>query len=176
VRFEHNKMEKLKSIKLPKLGFSLKKMGDFLFQEGPIQSHFINDKDEDFLFFWADVNENGNRWMVVKSNPNLLQQFFTKKINTIALIKQNPDGFVYFIDTDNSGAWINLQLVSNLNIPKNYFPSDDSFYLADHYEDYAQELAAYLAHYFARKEKLYVVNEVVLAVAQEPIIPYKKKD
>jgi len=169
-------MEKLKSIQLPKLGFSLKKMGDFLFHEGPIQSHFINDKDEDFLFFWADVDEQLNRWMVVKSNPSLLQQFFTKELNSVDLIKQNPDGFVYFLDADSSGEWINLQLVSNLNIPKNYFPSDDSYYLADHYEDYAQELAAYLAHYFARRKKRYVNMEASLATANEPIIPYKKKE
>lgn len=167
-------MEKLKSIQLPKLGFSLKKMGVFLFHEGPIQSHFINDKDEDFLFFWADVNEQVNRWMVVKSNPALLQHFFTKKINTLDLIEQNPDGFVYFIDTDNLGKWTNIQLVSNLNIPKTYYPSDDSYYLADHYEAYAQELAAYLAHYFSRKEKLYITDDEGLAVVQEPEIIYKK--
>ena len=168
-------MEKLKSIQLPKLGFTLKKMGDFLFHEGPIQSHFINDKDEDFLFFWADVNEQVNRWMVVKSNPSLLQHFFTKKINTLDLIERNPDGFVYFLDTTHSGEWTKIQLVSNLNIPKAYYPSADSYYLADHYEAYAQELAAYLAYYFARKEKLYITDDEGLVVAQEPKIIYKSK-
>ncbi|MFK7979310.1 MAG: hypothetical protein AB8G86_04980 [Saprospiraceae bacterium] len=165
-------MEKLKSIELPKLGFSLKKMGDFLFHEGPIQSHFISDKDEDYLFFWADVIGNINRWMVVKSNPNLLHSFFTKKINTKDLITNNLENFVYFIDVNQSGEWEKIQLVANLDIPKTYYPSKDSYYIADHYEAYAQELSTYLMHYFARKEKIYSSNELELVVVQEPKSSY----
>ena len=99
----------------------------------------------------------------------------SKQINTLDLIKQNPDGFVYFIDADNKGTWNKPQLVANSNIPNTYFPSDDSFYLADHYEDYAQELAAYLSHYFARRDKRYLTAEANLATVNEPVIPYKKK-
>jgi len=166
-------MEKLKSIELPKLGFKLKKMGDFLFHEGPIQSHFISDKDEDYLFFWADIVGNTNRWMVVKSNPNLLHLFFTKKINTKDLITNNPENFVYFIDINQLGDWEKIQLVANLNIPTTYYPSEDSYYIADHYEAYARELSTYLKHSFARKEKIYSPNQLDLAVAQEPKTTYK---
>jgi len=166
-------MRKLKSIELPKLGFNLKKMGDFLFHEGSIQSHFINDKDEDYLFFWADVIEDTNRWMVVKSNPNLLRLFFAQQINTKDLITKNPDNFVYFIDVTESGDWKKIQLVANLNIPSIYFPSENSYYIADHYEAYAQELSNYLMHYFSRKEKIYATDELILATVNEPKSAYK---
>jgi len=135
----------------------------------------LTKKTKIFYFFRADTDELVNRWMVVKSSPSLLHQFFTKEINTLALIEQNPDGFVYFIDTDNKGTWNKLQLVANSNIPNTYFPSDNSFYLADHYEDYAQELAAYLSHYFARRDKRYLTVEANLAAVNEPVIPFKKK-
>ena len=41
--------------------------------------------------------------------------------------------------------------------------------------DYAQELAAYLSHYFARRDKRYLTAEANLATVNEPVIPYKKK-
>jgi len=45
--------------------------------------------------------------------------------------------------------------------------------LADHYENYAQELSNYLVHYFARKEKIYATDELVLATVNEPKSSYK---
>jgi hypothetical protein len=160
-------MEKLTSISLPNLNFSLKKMGDFLFHEGPIQSHFINDKDENFIGFWADGNEKLNRWLFVKVEEKLLHAFFEKQENTVALIEKNADGFAYAIDINGKGEWQNFQLISNEDIPKSYFPSADSYYLEEHYEPYAEELRNYLAHLFERKRKIYEVKEVEVGSVRE---------
>jgi len=162
-------MEDLKGITLPKLNFSLKKMGDFLFHEGPIQSHFIDDKNENFIAFWVDENKIVNRWLFVKVEERLLHQFFSKAVNTVELIKKNVDGFAYLIDINGQGEWVKHQLVSNADIPTTYFPSADSYYLEGHYEAYAEELKIYLEHLFARKRVIYEVREETVSAAHEPL-------
>ena len=163
-------------LELPKLEFKLKKLGDFLFWEGPLMSHFVNDRNEDFIFKWSSKDDLHNRWMVYKSTPALLLDYFEGQINSADLILKNPDGFVYFIDTDNDLNWLKIYLVKIQDIPKEYMPLPDSFYETETYEPYAEKLRTYLDYHFTRQKKLYSIPEAPAnMVAEPPPSNYRKK-
>ena len=44
-------------IELKTLDFKPKKIGDLLYSEGPILSHFIGDDGKQYLFTWVDNND-----------------------------------------------------------------------------------------------------------------------
>ncbi len=163
-------------LELPKLEFSLKKMGDLLFWEGPLMSHFINDRNEDFIFKWSDKSQLLNRWLVFKTTPSLLFDFFAGRINSIDLILLNPDGFVYFIDMDNDLNYQKILLTKTKDIPVDYMPLHDSFYEKETYEPYAHRLYTYLDYHFSRLNKLYKEPEILATlVAETPPVKYRKK-
>jgi len=172
----HRKMLELKGLELPALEFSLSKLGDFLFWEGPLMSHFVNDRGEDFIFKWSDKDNRHNRWMVYKTTPSLLLGYFNGRLNSLDLILSNPDGFVYFIEMDNDLAHRRITLLKNQDIPGQYLPLPDSFYETETYEPYTEKLRAYLDLHFARQRGIYKPSDVPAAFAAEPPPPgYGKK-
>ena len=165
-------------MELPKLDFTLKKMGDLLFWEGPLMSHFVNDQKEDFIFKWASKDGLHNRWMVYRSTPALLLDYFEGRINSADLILKNPDGSVYFIDMDNDMNWRKIYLVNIQDIPKKYMPLKDSFYEIETYEPYAEKLRTNIELHFSRPIKSYKAPEATIEIVAEPppnIYEKKKK-
>lgn len=37
------------------------KIADFIYYDGPLLSHYISDRGENYLFYWVDVDNNFNR-------------------------------------------------------------------------------------------------------------------
>ena len=50
--------------------------GDLLWFEGPILSHFVNARKEDFLLFWAGQSGEINRWLLFEVSRKNLRAFF----------------------------------------------------------------------------------------------------
>ncbi|MFN0035480.1 MAG: hypothetical protein ACKVUS_10440 [Saprospiraceae bacterium] len=158
---------------MKKLPFSLKKLGDLLYYEGPLESHFVNEHDEDFIFKWSDQDRQFNRWMVYKTTTAGLVDYFNMRINSRDMILSNPDGWVYFIDMDNNLEYRHIQLVKTEDIPEDYLPTTRSFYKANAHDPYAHQLHAYLDYHFSRQQKLYrQPAEPALALVAEPAPGY----
>ena len=58
--------------------FDLTKVSDLIEFDGPLLSHFINDKNEDFLFLWCDVDQAYNRWVIFKVE-NFTENLFKRR-------------------------------------------------------------------------------------------------
>ena len=168
-------MEKIKGIIKSTLGFKLEKLGDLLKEEGPILSHFANQRNEDFLFSWVDENEQYHRWMLSKTTNEQLYQFFQQKITLRDLIQTALDEIVYFIDIDGELSYNNITITSIQHIPSVYLPSEKSFFKASQFEPYASNLKNYLQLHFNRLYKLYATTDLPSLSVAEPTIPSFKK-
>ncbi|MEN9611149.1 MAG: hypothetical protein RLZZ628_1963 [Bacteroidota bacterium] len=131
-------MEQIQGIQISNLGFQLTRQGDLLYHEGPLLSHFTNEENKDhYLYKWSDCDEIVHRWLIFKVSVAGLRLFFETKCTLLQLIHGNP--FVYFVDLDTNQHQTNLILTSTDNIPKDYLPSEKSFFKPKQYEKYAFE-------------------------------------
>lgn len=151
-------------------------MGDLLYYDGPLFSHLINEKKEDFLMKWCGQHGQYHRWLLAKTNEELLLRYFNREIGDLNLFLKNPDGFAYIVDTDSAIEWRNIFLTAVGDIPVEYLPEDVAFYDHTGFEPYAEKLLAYLELHLARQNKRYQIPEPPAVIAAEPAPPdYGKK-
>lgn len=133
-------MKAIEGVEMKNPGFKIWKIGDLIYHEGPFLSHFAGDDNREYFMKWVDKNDALHRWMLFSVTDNNLSDFFNKKISLKDLIKLNPNGIVFFFDFGGDFQ-IRKTVISDLDsIPTEYYPSNDSFYDEDSYEEYAKEL------------------------------------
>lgn len=104
------------------------KVADLIYFDGPLLSHYMNDKGENYLFHWADADDDYNRWIVLRTDILSIQQYLDKKVNLRSLIMEPNDGFVFSVDIDDELNYTNIKVVPVEAIPEEYLPTEDSFY------------------------------------------------
>ena len=152
-----------------------RKLGEFLYYEGPLISHFVNLRNEDFIMKWCGKDHQFNRWLLYKTNYGLLHRFFEGEIGDMELVLQNPDGHVFFIDIDNDIHWKNTVKVEIANIPVQYLPTPTAFYGPGDFEPYGENLRTYLHLHFGRLNTLYKLPEPPATLFAEPPPPEYRK-
>ncbi len=133
-------MEHIKGITLKSLSFSPKKLGDFLYHEGPLLSHFVDENrpDDHYLYRWVDSGDEVHRWLIFKVSEEDLLAFFEQKTNLKALILSRQT--VTVLDLDNDLNKKQIQLIPTEHLPENYLPSDTSTFKEKFYDEYALKL------------------------------------
>jgi hypothetical protein len=133
-------MKDIKGLKINDLGFNPVKLGDFLYYEGPLLSHFIdkNKPEDNYFYSWVDFDETAHRWLISKFTEKDLLAFFNGEISMQALTKSN--NFITLLDLDNELNKLQIQIVPTSDVPDNYLPIDDSFYKEEFYHTYATQL------------------------------------
>ena len=133
-------MDNIKGLNISKLGFKPLKLGDFLYHEGPLVSHFVDSSNlyEHYIYKWCDNDSDCNRWLIAKCEEAVLGDFFDKKITLRDIIYQNA--FVYILDLDNDINEHNVLVVNTQDLPEVYLPTKNSFFNEKQYEKYALEL------------------------------------
>lgn len=104
------------------------KVADLIYFDGPLLSHYMSDKGENYLFHWADADADYNRWIVLRTDILSIQQYLDKKINLRSLFMKPNDGFVFSVDIDDNINYTNIKLVPIEALPEEYIPTEDSFY------------------------------------------------
>jgi hypothetical protein len=107
---------------------NFKKIADLIFFEGPLLSHYVSDKGDDYLFYWVDKDDNDNRWIVLRVNLQSLQKYMAKDMSLRELIENPNDGYLYLVDVDNQIRYHDVKLVQPSNLPTDYLPDTDSYY------------------------------------------------
>jgi hypothetical protein len=132
-------MEELSGIKISKLELNLEKLGDFLYQEGPLLSLFADKENPEmyYLYKWSDSNETLNRWLIFQTNTNALKKFFLKECSLKKLILNNA--FVFVSDLDDELSQNQILISSTETLPESYLPSEKSFFNEEIYTPYASE-------------------------------------
>ena len=108
-----------------------KKIADLIFFEGPLLSHYVSEKGDDYLFYWVDRDEADNRWLVLRVSLANLQKYIAKELTLLQLV-------------DNDVNYHNVKLVQPSALPEDYLPEADSYY---EFEPIAAEDAGELMTY-----------------------------
>jgi hypothetical protein len=121
----------LKTIKGFEIQFdfsNFKKIADLIFFEGPLLSHYVSSKGDDYLFYWVDKDERDNRWLVLRVNLSSLQKYMAKDLSLRELIENPNDGYLYQVDINNDLNYHDVKLVQPADLPEEYLPETDSYY------------------------------------------------
>lgn len=98
-------MEKIKGIKLLEFPLrNLRKITDLIYFDGPLLSHFKDENNDSYFFYWCDVDENYNRWLVFRVGN--VDNYLTGKISLRELIQTATD--IYSVDIDNDLQYYNV--------------------------------------------------------------------
>ncbi|MBL7785004.1 MAG: hypothetical protein JNM36_03805 [Chitinophagales bacterium] len=139
-------MNTLDCINVNGLDFNPQKIGDLLYYEGPLLSHFqdASKPNEHYFYRWVDNDDEANRWLIFKATSQDLVKFFNKQFSELDLIAQN--NAVTFLDLDDNLNSLGIYICAFENIPNDYLPSQKTFFEASRYEPYALELKNKLEH------------------------------
>jgi hypothetical protein len=97
-------MKELNGYALPFDFSKLTKKVDLIEMDGPLLSLYQNEQGECFLFYWVDADEQSNRWMLIRVQPDIL----------------------WFSDRDASGEWHHTRCMEASSIPEDYLPEPDA--------------------------------------------------
>lgn len=121
-----------------------RKIADLIYFEGPLLSHYVSGKGDDYLFYWVDRDDRDNRWLVLRVSLADLQKYVGKAMTLRELIKHPNDGYLYSVDVNDDISCHNVKLVQPASLPEEYLPEMDSYYAFESIpaED-AEELLTY---------------------------------
>ena len=71
---------KIDGIEIPSLDFIPYKIGDLIYQESPVLSHFVDNENYNNHYFykWTDCDDFVNRWLVFKVSSSNIYSFLYK--------------------------------------------------------------------------------------------------
>ena len=149
-----------------------RRIADLIYFEGPLLSHYVSDKGDDYLFYWVENDEHDNRWLALRVSLANLQKYIGKELSLRQLIDSPNDGYLYCFDIDDDLNYHNVLLVQPADLPIDYLPSADSFYDFEPIPaDDAEELMTYeLTIPFKEHSRL----EEILAKIGFPVSSLKK--
>ena len=58
------------------------KVADLIYYDGPLLSHYVSNKGENYLFYWVDVDNEYNRWVVIRTDIFSIQQYLAYIIHS----------------------------------------------------------------------------------------------
>lgn len=104
------------------------KVSDLIYFDGPLLSHFISPNGENYLFYWCDVDDLQNRWIIFRTDLLTIQNYVEKKISLKEIITHPTDDFVYIVDIDDELHYNHVQLLLANEIPAEYIPQNNSYF------------------------------------------------
>ena len=121
-----------------------KKVADLIYFEGPLLSHYVSSKGDDYLFYWVDRDDSDNRWLVLRVSMANLQKYIGKKITLRELIENPNDGYLYSVDVNNDICYHDIKLIQPSALPEEYLPERESYYAFEPIPvDGAEEMMTY---------------------------------
>lgn len=118
----------------------LKKISDLQYYDGPLLSHFVDEKDNNYLYYWVDYNTDCNRWLVWKTSINQLYGYLHGKTTLLEVILAPNKDFIYSVDLDRELNYTSVWAIELDQIPTEYLPEEESFFMDDIPEYYQKEL------------------------------------
>lgn len=121
-----------------------KKVADLIYFEGPLLSHYVSSKGDDYLFYWVDRDDSDNRWLVLRVSMANLQKYIGNVITLRELIENPNDGYLYSVDVNNDITYHDVKLVQPSALPEDYLPEIESYYAFEPIPvDGAEEMMTY---------------------------------
>ncbi|MEN8219957.1 MAG: DUF6575 domain-containing protein [Pseudomonadota bacterium] len=121
-------MQEIVGYPLDNFSINLRDIVDLIYFDGPLLTLFENEYGDSYLYYWCDVNEQCNRWLVFRVTRKTLRFYVTQKLSLRELIANPVDGFLYSIELDDELQCQQCCLIQPQNLPQKYLPAVDSYY------------------------------------------------
>lgn len=107
---------------------SLSLVADLIYFDGPLLSHYVSPQGDNYLFYWVDSDEECNRWMIIKINLQIIQDYVSHKVTLLSVIKERADKSVYIVDFNDDLEVQKCCFVNIDDLDNAYFPKGNSYY------------------------------------------------
>ena len=122
-------MTELAGYKIDKLPFEqLEKVQDILYADGPVLSHYSNEKAKEILFYWVDFDDNYNRWLIWETNKKDLFDYLSGGISLFQYLSERCPEYLFIADIDIQNRYVHTMMLNSYAIPQEYYPNEDSFF------------------------------------------------
>lgn len=122
-------MEMLLGQSIAKLPFrGLRKISDLVYFQGPILSHFKDEFNKDFLFYWVDYNEEVNRWILLQISDIQLGEYLLQRKSLYNLFNSPINDIYYSLEIGTTLEYRNIIQVFKGDLNEEYMPEVDSYY------------------------------------------------
>lgn len=122
-------MEKLKGENINVLPFKeIKKVCDLIYFEGPILSHFKDKYGKNILFYWVDLNDVLNRWLVFQISQDQLYKYLSKNTSLRNIIEAPINDIFYSVEIGDKLEYKNIVQIFKDELIEKYIPDVESFY------------------------------------------------
>ena len=100
-----------------------KHVRDLIVYDGPLLSHFENDRGDHFLYYWCNGDDKSNRWMVLRIGESSILRLVNGLLPLDDLIPMGSrDGYVYIVDLNAEARPASVKLVWPTMLPSTYRP------------------------------------------------------
>lgn len=107
---------------------NLHKVYDLIEYDGPILSHFVDNKNRNFFYLWVDKNNLFNRWLIWRVNDLELHRYLTEKMSLRDLLLAPTKDYIYIADIDSELNYLNFIASDIADLPNEYIPELESFF------------------------------------------------
>jgi len=121
-------MQEITGYLLEHFPLNLRDIVDLIYFDGPLLTLFENEYGDSYLYYWCDVDEQCNRWLVFRVTKKTLRFYITQKLSLRELILNPVDGILYSIELDDDLQCRHTYLLQPKNLPSIYIPAVDSYY------------------------------------------------
>ncbi|NDP22609.1 MAG: hypothetical protein GZ091_16230 [Paludibacter sp.] len=120
-------MQPVKGLKIESFPVKgLYKIDNLIYFDGPLLSFYTNDDGDNYLYYWVDVDDFCNRWMVFPVELAELNDYLNEKTTLYSLINRSLTGYV--LDLDDNLEAVNTFLIQISDLPEDYLPEIKSIY------------------------------------------------
>lgn len=139
-------MQSVKGLKIESFPIKgLYKIDDLIYFDGPLLSFYSNDSGDNYLYYWVDVDDFCNRWVVFSVELSELNDYLNGITTLYSLIHSSLTG--YLLDLDDNLATKNVLLIQISDLPDDYIPEIKSIYSC---ENTSEEI---FLKYYSKKHK-----------------------
>ena len=108
------------------------KVDDLIEYAGPVLSLYRDMDGNPLLRYWANNDDEINRWLIVPTTLEQLNCYLSKKISLRDLLLFPEGGAVILLDTNDDQNPTKITLLQASEIPSDYLPREDSYYSFSH--------------------------------------------
>jgi hypothetical protein len=117
-----NTLVKINGFVIKELPFSLERVGDLMYYEGPLMSILKDNLGNAYLYDWVDSDDDNNRWLLYQITLSQLNDYINNKSSHFSLINNPVNDIVFVVDKNISGVVQNCFVCSPNKLPYDYLP------------------------------------------------------
>jgi hypothetical protein len=112
------------------------KLFDIEYYDGPMLSLFRDDKAGFYLYKWLDVENNGHKWLIFKTNLDDLYDYIHQNMDEKTLIKNALNGQYTTVIIHSNLVYDQIKHFTSTSLPNSFLPANGCFFTPSDCPDY----------------------------------------